>query len=566
MLLELQILNFAIIEKLKITFENGLTVFTGETGAGKSIIIDAIALLAGGRGSSEYVRHGTKKAEIEGLFEINDHHEVLQLLDNLGIDKNEDMIILKREISEKGKSICRVNGKLVTLASLHEIGQKLIDIHGQHEHQLLLDPERHLPLIDQFGGDRIAGPMSAYREEYRKTAELAGQCAKFNKNEKQIAQRVDLLQFQIKEIGNAQLKQDEEAQLLEEKRKLVNFEKVFQALKTGYEALDGENKGLDWLRRAAGELQSVQDLDKELKEFYESVSGSYYVIEEQASSIRNYLETMEYTPDRLDDIELRLNDIHLLKRKYGANIKEILDYYTKIEKEYDDLTHRDEKYDKLNEAFSVHLDKLRKKALTVSAARKKTIAQLTRSVNHELKDLYMEHARFDVRFEQQDALDTFDSYQADGIDRAEFYITTNPGEPLKPLAKIASGGELSRIMLAIKSNFKQVIGLTSIIFDEVDTGVSGRVAQAMAEKIFSLSKSSQVFCITHLPQIAAMADQHLYIAKHVTENNRTKTTVKKLSSPEKIREIGRMISGTKVTDLTKKHAEELLKMAEKVKI
>lgn len=566
MLLELQILNFAIIEKLKITFESGLTVFTGETGAGKSIIIDAIGLLAGGRGSSEYVRHGTKKAEIEGLFEINDHHEVLPLLEDLGIDKNEDMIILKREISGRGKSICRVNGKLVTLASLHEIGQKLIDIHGQHEHQLLLDPERHLPLIDQFGGDKIAGLLSAYREEYQTTAELAGQCAKFNKNEKQIAQRLDLLQFQIKEIGNAQLKQGEEEKLLEEKRKLVNFEKVFQALKTSYEALGGEDKGLDWLRRAAGELQSVQDLDKGLKDFYESVSNCYYVIEEQSSSIRNYLERMEYTPDRLDEIELRLNDIHLLKRKYGANIGEILDYYEKIKKEYDDLTHRDEKYDELNKTFLSHLDKLRRKALTVSAVRKKTIIQLTQSVNRELKDLYMEHALFDVRLKQQDALESFGSYQADGIDKAEFYITTNPGEPLKPLARVASGGELSRIMLAIKSNFKQVIGLTSIIFDEVDTGVSGRVAQAMAEKIFSLSKSSQVFCITHLPQVAAMADHHLHISKKVTENNRTKTIVKKLTDQEKVSEIGRMISGTEITDLTKKHAKELLKMAEKVKI
>lgn len=566
MLLELQIVNFAIIEKLKITFDSGLTVFTGETGAGKSIIIDAIGLLAGGRGSSEYVRHGAKKAEIEGLFEINDHHEVLPLLDDLGIDKNEDMIILKREIFSRGKSICRVNGKLVTLSSLHEIGQKLIDIHGQHEHQLLLDPDRHLPLIDQFGGSGTANLKTEYQAEYQRTAELARQCEKFNKNEKQIAQQIDLLQYQIREIGNSGLKEGEEENLLEEKRKLVNFEKVFQALKTSYEALDGENEGLDCLRRAAGDLESVQDLDKELKNFSESVSSCYYILEEQSTSIRDHLERMEYNPDRLDEIELRLNDIHILKRKYGADIREILDYYEKIKKEYDELIHRDEKYDELNEAFLSHLDRLRKKALAISGLRKKTIVQLTQSVNRELKDLYMEHAVFDVRLKQHEALDSFKNYQANGIDEAEFYISTNPGEPPKPLAKIASGGELSRIMLAIKSNFKKLIGVTTIIFDEVDTGVSGRVAQAMAEKIFSLSKSSQVFCITHLPQVAAMADHHLYISKQVTDNNRTKTTVNKLNEQEKIREIGRMISGAEMTDLTKKHAKELIKMAEKVKI
>ncbi|RYL92372.1 DNA repair protein RecN [Sporolactobacillus sp. THM7-4] len=566
MLLELQVVNFAIIEKLKLTFESGLTVFTGETGAGKSIIIDAIGLLAGGRGSSEYVRHGTKKAEIEGLFEINDHHEVLALLEDLGIDKNEDMIILRREISSRGKSICRVNGKLVTLAALHEIGQRLIDIHGQHEHQLLLNPDRHLPLIDQFGGQRLAQLKADYQKDYQQLANLARQREKFNQNEKQIAQRVDLLQYQVREIGASHLKKDEEEQLLEEKRKLTNFEKVFHALKTSYEALDGDHKGLDHLRKAAGALESVQDLDEELKGFSESVSNCYYILEEQASSLRACLENMEYDPQRLEDIELRLNDIHLLKRKYGENIREILDYYARIQNELDDLMNRDQKYDELNAAFRSHLDTLRKKALELSKARKKIVVQLNQAINHELRDLYMEHAVFDVHLEQRTPLESFHSYRPDGIDEAEFFITTNPGEPMKPLAKVASGGELSRIMLAIKSNFKHLMGVTSIIFDEVDTGVSGRVAQAMAGKIFNLSKSSQVFCITHLPQVAAMADHHLYISKQVTDNNRTKTVVKRLNDEEKVREIGRMISGVEMTDLTKKHARELIKLAEKAKV
>ncbi|WP_100488232.1 DNA repair protein RecN [Sporolactobacillus pectinivorans] len=566
MLLELQVVNFAIIEKLRVSFENGLTVFTGETGAGKSIIIDAIGLLAGGRGSIEYVRHGTNKAEIEGLFEIDGQHEVIPILDALGIDKNDNMIILRREISARGKSICRVNGKLVTLNALQKIGHRLIDIHGQHEHQLLLDPERHLPLIDLFGGSDLAKLKYEYSTEYEKTADLAKQCERFNKNEKQIVQRIDLLKYQIKEINDAKLHEGEDDKLYEEKRRLVNFEKVFQALKLGYEALDGESRGLDWLRSASGSLESVQDLDNDLKGYAESISNCYYILEEQSSSMRGYLEQMEYDPERLDEIEMRLNEIHLLKRKYGTDIKEILDYCEKIKKEYDDLTHRDERYDELNQAFHDHMDYLRKKALAVSGVRKKTVIQLNQAINHELKDLYMEQAQFEARLNQQDDLESFRNYHPDGIDNAEFFIATNPGEPLKPLVKIASGGELSRIMLAIKSNFRQVMGVTSIIFDEVDTGVSGRVAQAMAEKIFNLSKSSQVFCITHLPQVAAMADHHLYISKQVTENQRTVTSVKKLDEEEKIREIGRMISGTKITDLTRRHARELRKMAEKVKI
>lgn len=561
MLLELQVVNFAIIEKLTISFEAGLTVFTGETGAGKSIIIDAISLLIGGRGSSEYVRHGAKKAEIEALFEIDNDHAVVPLLNDLGIDNNEQMLILRREISNQGKSICRVNGKLVTLANLREIGQKLIDIHGQHEHQALLNPERHLPLLDQFGGEQLKKLKNAYCKQYEKTAVIAQKCRKINQNEQQLAQRLDLMQYQIHEIGAADLKEDEEEQLLEEKRKLMNFEKVFQALKISYEALNGEQKGLDYLREAAGQLESIQALDKQLETFSESVSNCTYILEEQASSLREYLEQMEYQPERLNDIELRLNDIHVLKRKYGQTIHDILHYYRKICKECDDLIHRDQRFDELSKAFEEELNALRETGLALSTMRKKTAGKLTKAINRELKDLYMERSVFDIKMAQTAPLETFKAYRPDGIDQAEFFIATNPGEPLKPLAKIASGGELSRVMLAIKSNFKAMIGVTSIVFDEVDTGVSGRVAQAMAEKIYSLSKSSQVFCITHLPQVAAMADHHLYIAKRVTADNRTKTSVKKLNETEKVREIGRMISGAEMTDLTKQHARELLKLA-----
>jgi DNA repair protein RecN (Recombination protein N) len=565
MLAELQIINFAIIDKLTVAFEDGLTVFTGETGAGKSIIIDAIALLAGGRGSAEYVRHGTQKAEIEALFDIEDTEGVSRLLDQYGMDQMDRQLILRREISSSGKSVCRINGKLVTLSVLQQFGSILVDIHGQHEHQRLLEPSNHLGFVDRFGGATISKLKYSYLEEYKQVDELAAKCNKYNGDEKKIAQRIDLLQYQIGEIEAAQLKTDEEERILEEKRKLVNFEKVYQSLKASYQALDGENTGLDMLRKASGSLDAIRDLDPELAHFSESVSNCYYLLEEQTSAIRAYLEQMEYNPERLDEIENRLDEIHLLKRKYGNSVEEILTYYEQIKNELDELNSRDRNFDALNEALKAGLSKLRNIAVKLSSERKKTSARLARAVNREFKDLCMEHALIDVHIKMSSNLESFSGFDPEGIDHVSFYITTNPGEPFKPLAKIASGGELSRIMLAIKTVFKNIIGPATIIFDEVDTGVSGRAAQAMAEKISSLSQNAQVFCITHLPQVAAMADQHVYIEKHITKEQRTGTRVKKLSESEKVQEISRMISGPLMTDLAREHAKELIQMAAKTK-
>ncbi|EST11074.1 DNA repair protein RecN [Sporolactobacillus laevolacticus] len=565
MLSELQIINFAIIDKLNMSFENGLTVFTGETGAGKSIIIDAIALLAGGRGSSDYVRHGAQKAEIEALFDTEDQGGIRESLNDLGVDQSDGQLILKREISSTGKSICRVNGKLVTLSVLQQFGRLLVDIHGQHEHQQLLEQGNHLSFVDRFGGNSLKKLKQEYRNAYKEVAKLAAQCNKYNQDEKQLAQRIDLLQYQIGEIDAAHLKADEEERLLEEKRKLVNFEKVFQMLKASYEALGGDNASLDLLRQATGYLDSIRDLDPELAHFSESVANCFYLLEEQTSAVRAYLEQMEYNPERLDEIELRLNEIHLLKKKYGNSVEEIMTYNDQIKKEYEELNSRDQNFDALNEALQTGLGNLRMIGVGLSSERKKTSVQLARAINAEFKDLCMEHAMIDIHVKMNSNLESFSGFESDGIDQVSFYITTNPGEPFKPLAKIASGGELSRIMLAIKTVFKKVIGPATIIFDEVDTGVSGRAAQAMAEKISKLSKNAQVFCITHLPQVAAMADQHVFIEKYLTKDRRTGTLVKKLNESDKIREIGRMISGPQMTELAREHARELIEMAEKTK-
>lgn len=564
MLRELRVENFAIIEKLTISFDQGLTVFTGETGAGKSIIIDAIGLLVGGRGSAEYVRHGEKKAEIEALFEIHSKHPVLLILDELGLEMTDDMLVLRRQISDQGKSVCRVNGKLVTLTHLREVGQKLIDIHGQHEHQELMHPENHRPLLDRFGGAKLEALKHDYIKAFEKTQSIYKALKKLNQNEQQIAQRIDLLAYQINEIKSASIMEDEEIQLNEERQKLGNFEKVYQALQLSYEALNGENQGLDYVRQSVNQLASVENIDNDLRQLSEGISNSFYLLEENSFALRDYLDQMEYQPDRLNEIEARLNELNMLKRKYGPSIDDVIAYQKQIELEYAELYDRDHKVNDLEDQLSEMLKQLKDKALLLSDIRKNVSKDLSKAINRELKDLYMDKAVIQVQQIVETELGDFKNYRREGIDNIEFLISTNPGEPVKPLVKIASGGEMSRIMLAIKSNFKSLIGLTSIIFDEVDTGVSGRVAQAMAEKIYQLAASSQVFCITHLPQVAAMSDHHLYISKKV-KKNRTQTHVEALNELQKVNEVGRMISGVEVTDLTRQHAEELLYTAKEIK-
>ncbi|GGE37581.1 DNA repair protein RecN [Pullulanibacillus camelliae] len=565
MLIELRVENFAIIEKLNVSFEKGLTVITGETGAGKSMLIDAITLLVGGRGSAEYVRHGESKAEIEALFEVSPEHPCQHILESIGVDDGDEHIILRRQIYSNGKSVCRINGKMVTLSHLREVGQHLIDIHGQHEHQELIHPESHIQLLDKFGGHTLEKLKSDYECSFNDAREIASKIQQFSDSERHIAQRIDLLRYQIQEIEAANLEVEEEETLLDERRKLNNFERIYDAVAVSYDALSGEQKGLDWIRASVNALENVQELEDEIGKIADAVSNSFYTLEDQVYRLRDYLDQMAYDPERLDIVESRLNEINHLKRKYGKTIADVLQYYQDIKQEYEALIDRDQTIEDLDQQLKQLLRHLKEKATKLSTRRQQVAVELTKAINRELKDLYMEKARFDVSINHKiKDPESMHAYHKLGIDQVEFYIATNPGEPLKPLARIASGGEMSRIMLALKSHFKSFQGVTSIIFDEVDTGVSGRVAQAMAEKIFQLSLSSQIFCITHLPQVAAMADQHLYIAKTV-KGDRTMTRVTTLTEADKVSEIARMISGVEMTDLTKQHAHELLELAKDIK-
>ena len=555
MLRELSIRNFAIIDDLTVSFSGGLTVLTGETGAGKSIIIDAVNILAGGRGSTEFIRHGSKKAELGGLFQVpSNQHPIYAKLEEAGIEVEEGTIILRRDLNDNGKSVCRVNGKLVPLSVLREIGGSLIDIHGQHENQELMDEKQHINLLDHFAVDALKDVKEQYTEAFNAYKELKREVASLSIDEQLTAQRIDLYQFQINELEQANLQIAEEDALVDERRRLMNFHKIFERANLAYEAISGESHGLDFIGNAMNALDDIVTIDESFKEASETVNSSFYALQDAAYQIKNVLDELEFDPERLNEVEQRLAQYQTMKRKYGTTVEEILTYQAKIEEELMQLINRDETMQKNDELLAEMEANLEQLATQLTAIRKQNAVLLSESIMEQLRVLHMEKAKFIVNFEPTQQFD------ANGKDYIAFYISTNVGEPPKSLPKIASGGELSRMMLALKTIFSSSNGITSIIFDEVDTGVSGRVAQAIAEKIAAISVNSQVLCISHLPQVAAMADHHYFIKKQV-EHDRTFTTLSEIGKKERIEEISRMMSGTEITDLTLQHASELLNMA-----
>lgn len=557
MLLELTIENFAIIPQLHLSFHQGMTALTGETGAGKSIIIDAMGLLAGSRSSSDYIRQGADKCLLEGLFELPQQPGFKELLDELGIEYTEDMLIVQRDMSISGKSVCRVNGRIVTLANLRRIGMYLVDIQGQNEHQELLQPEKHLSLIDSFGSKKFQADLSDFQQKYEEFKLLEKQVRNIQANEQSYVQRIDMLRFQQEEIEQAELQIDEEENLIEERDKLSNFQKIVDALGKSYNLLasDSENM-LDGVSLALNELQEIARLDTEYNQISENVQSAYYLLQEAASDISKQMDNLELDEERLEVVISRLETIRQLKRKYGETIPAILAYYEEISSELSEVNLTEGKLEELEERLEEKGNEIWRLAESLHAQRKELARKLEKEILQELADLYMANTQFEVRFYPEKTLrDT-------GFDQVEFYLTTNPGEPLKPLVRVASGGELSRILLALKTIFSKAQGMTSIVFDEVDTGVSGRVAQAIAEKIAKIAYNSQVLCITHLPQVAAVADYQCFIAKEVRDG-RTQTKVEQLTQSERISEVARMLAGAEITELTIQHAKELLLSAQK---
>lgn len=556
-LLELHIHNFAIIEDISLEFHNGMTVLTGETGAGKSIIIDAVSLLAGGRGSADFVRHGTNKCTLEGHFTMPKSNALLELLEEESIESDPNQLVIQREIYQNGRSVCRVNGSVVTINSLKVIGSYLIDIHGQNEHQELMQNENHIHLLDHYGSESLRTLFEDYSKTYGEYRFTLRQFNDWQDKEQELAQKIDILRFQTDEIEEANLIIGEEEELEEEERRLTNFQNITEALTFSYQALqDGEPSALEMVGKAMDEMKNVADVDQSLKDISETLTNSFYILQELATDVFNELDRQEYDEDRLNEIASRLNLIQQLKRKYGSSIQEILDFYEESIEELTLIQGGAKSKTELLEKLEKLKKELVSKGKKLSTNRRKVAKSLETSIHEQLQGLYMDKVIFVVEFKNElDEMSAINSTRY-GLDEIEFYISTNPGEPLKPLTRIASGGELSRMMLAMKSIFARSQGVTSIIFDEIDTGVSGRVAQSIAEKIYSISTHSQVLCITHLPQVAAIANNHLYVKK-ATFKDRTTTEANILTENERVEEIARMLSGSETTKAAIQAAKEL---------
>lgn len=558
MLQELSIRDFALIEQMNVDFQDEMTVLTGETGAGKSIIIDALGLLAGGRGSSDFIRKGENKAVIQGLFLIPDKAKTLAILEEVGIENQDDGLILQRDLYRSGRNVCRINGNLVNLATLRRVGETLIDIHGQNEHQELMRPENHINLLDSYAND-LQPLLQEYQVAYDDYQKLATALAKREENEKLWAQRMDMLEFQVQEIKEANLRVDEEVELKEEKDRLDNYQAINKALRQSYEFLSGDtHDALGNVGVALESMQKISDLSPKFGEIAQSLADAYYTLQDASRDVYDQLDEMEWDENRLNQIEQRLELIYQLKRKYGDSVAEILRYYQKIVAELNEMQEGNGDSAAQKQAVELAKQKALKLAQELSQKRQGIAQDLQRAVHKQLAALYMEKAIFEVKFKKGSTLNSH------GLDKVEFYLQANPGESMGPLAKIASGGELSRIMLALKTIFSQQQGVTSIIFDEVDTGVSGRVAEGIAEKISQVSRNSQVLCITHLPQVAAIAQHQYFIAKHV-HDGRTETSLEILADEARVKEIARMLAGSEITDLALQHAKELLKLSAKIR-
>lgn len=557
MLQELTIDNLAIIKHLSLEFADQMTVLTGETGAGKSIIIDAVGLLAGGRGSQEFIRRGEEKLRLQGQFALTADPALTDLLDSLGIDHQDGTLIIMREIHRNGRNTIRVNGQLINTTMLRQIGAYLVDIQGQNEHQLLLQPEKHLGMLDQFANKKVQPLLSKYQDLYHRYVKLKAAVDKKQANEQQWAQRLDMLRYQVSEIEEAQLKEDEEEKLTSERDRLEHFQQINNALQQVVTTFnDGQAPVLDQVATVMESVNGIAEFDDEYDSLSKALNDAYYALQDVANEAGQQLDLLEFDGDRLEQIDQRLTVIGDLEHKYGDSVTKVLAYYQKIKQELDSMEDAADSNSDLEERLKNAAAELQTVGEQLSQIRQAAAHELAKRVHQQLKELYMAKAEFAVHF----ATPTGTNFTPTGLDDVEFYIRTNPGETMGPLAKIASGGELSRVMLALKTIFAQNEGVTSIIFDEVDTGVSGRVAQAIADKIRLIAGHSQVLCITHLPQVAAVA-QHHFLIKKAVHDERTTTTVTALNNDQRVNELARMLSGETVTKLTKEHAQELLQMA-----
>ena len=553
MLNQLSIKNVAVIDSLSVEFNGGVSVLTGETGAGKSIIIDSINMILGDRANKELVRYGTDKAVVQAVFDAP--QEVCKILEDNDIDVDDRQIIITRQLTSEGKSTARINGMVVTLNVLREIADGLINIHGQHDNQALLTPAKHIAFLDAYAENDEY--ISQYKAILAKKREIEKKIKSLEMDEQEKMQKIDLLEYQINEIKKASLVKGEYEELKEQREIYANAEQITTSVNEAYQNIYGGDEiqsAYDGISIAVESLSKISDLNPQLSALYESLSSIMYSLKDTAHEIKEFGDGVEFDEQTLNDIEERLDMISRLKRKYGGSIEAILEYLEKAENELSDIKLSDEKTNELKIELDKVTGELVKQGRVLTDRRKQSAKTLEEGIEKALHELNMEKSKFNVNIE------TSDSFYENGMDKVEFLISTNPGEPLKPLVKIASGGELSRVMLAIKSILADSDGVDTLIFDEIDTGVSGRAALSIAKKLSVIGKNKQVICITHLPQLTAAADNH-YLIRKDTDGEMASTTLEELDDNGREIELARIIDGGEVSELALSHAKEMLKTA-----
>lgn len=557
MLHSLYVKNFALIDDVEVTFEQGLNVVTGETGAGKSMLIDALQVALGSRASVDFIRAGREKASVQATFEISQLPWIKKRMIDLGFDED-DLFIMSRELSRNGKNICRVNGRLVNLSVYKELGSGLVDMLGQYEQQTLLNQDKHRVVLDSLGGQELLSQASKVKEIYSHWRRAQQELEELEQNAREIARRLEMLTYQVQEIKKAELAEDEEELLMGERRLLMNSEKISRLSEEIYSNLYGGELGVsaavDSVAKALAALQDLAEIDSNMSPFLETLESALYQLEDVAREVSSYRDEVEYNPERLDEIEHRLSLIKQLKYKYGSSIQEILEYQENALDEITTLNNSTEKAQSLKQDIKALEKEWYQEAKILTKLRKNNAKNLEQLAAKELRYLEMGSMDFKVGISEKGDVNPY------GLEDIEFLIAPNPGEPLRPLQKIASGGELSRIMLALKVILSGVDEVPTLIFDEIDTGVGGKALQAIGEKLAQVGQHRQVICVTHGPQVACFADNHYLISKSVVEGH-AQTSVQRLDPEERVEELARMLAGREITDVVKNHARQMLKMS-----
>lgn len=566
MLTNLKINNFVLIEKLELEFREGLNVLTGETGAGKSILIDAISGILGERMTTDLIRTGFDKSSLEGCFDISALPQVKTILSDSGIDCDDDELILKRELYSSGKGRCFANATQIPVSKAKELAEYLLNIHGQNENQSIAKSGKHRELLDNFAGDLEL--VDKVRSLYTDLSTLKEKIESFKMDEMEKNRKIEYLNFAVTEIDSAKLSPNEEEDLKDESNILSNAEKLFTTVNECSKLIRSESGVVSSLKKIESKLSAIEEIDPKISENLESIRSALFSLEDNSSFLRDYEQSINFSPDRINDVESRLSLITSLKKKYGKTVQEILEFRDKSAKELESISSSEERIEQLKEEYKNKVKETKETALMLSEIRTNAAKKLEQSVMKELEELNMKGTTFRVSVKRELNPDGDIEHNGkiymlypSGLDKIEFLLAANAGANLNKLTKAASGGEMSRIMLALKKVILANDIVDTLIFDEVDAGISGKTAEIVGKKLKALSKERQVMVITHLPQIAAMSDNHYSVSKS-QNNNLTFTEIKHLNRKDKIEEVARMLAGEKITDLSLKHAEEMVEMSE----